>query len=107
MNDPYGSQAGFYPPPPGPIPQQGYGPQQSYTPQPAYAPTPPPQGTYHPQDFPPPPPNAPQAQQQQFNPYAPNQNPYAPRPRGTDDNVSAGNPSSAPNDQYRSASDGM
>lgn len=106
MNDPYGSQAGFYPPPPGPMPQQGYAPQ-SYTPQPAYAPTPQPQGSYGPQDFPPPPPGAPQAQQQQFNPYAPNQNPYAPRSRGADDNVSAGYPSSAPTDQHRSASDGM
>lgn len=94
MNDPYGSQAGFYPPPPGPMPQQHY------------APTPQPQGTYGPQDFPPPPPNVPQAQQPQFNPYAPGQNPYAPRSRGADENVSDGHPSSAPTDQHHSASDG-
>lgn len=85
MNDPYASQSGFYPstsqfpPPPGSMPYQGgYAPQQAPPPgQPAYAP----------QDFPPPPSGAPQAQQPYHDPYAPGQNPFAPRNRGTDEIV--------------------
>ena len=83
INDPYASQTGFYPPgnqfppPPGSMPHQGgYTPQQQN------------QNVYAPQDFPPPPAGAPQAQQTYFDPYAAGQNPYAPRGRG-DENVSA------------------
>jgi len=97
MNDPYASQTGFYshggqfPPPPGSMPQQGYAPQQ------------PPQ-SYGTQAFPPPPAGVPQGQQFP-DPYAPGQNPYAPRPRGADENVSAAS-FPAPIDQHRTTTDG-
>lgn len=74
------------------MPQQGYNPQQ------------PPQPGYNPQDFPPPPAGPPQGQQYQ-DPYAPGQNPYAPRPRGADENVSAAS-FPAPTDQHHTTQDG-
>lgn len=69
----------------------------------ASQPQPQPQNVYAPQDFPPPPAGAPQAQQAYFDPYAAGQNPYAPRGRG-DENVSATN-SSAPPYQHATAHD--
>lgn len=98
--DPYATHTGFgyqsqFPPPPGSVPQPAYAPQMHQAaPQPAAA--------YGPQDFPPPPAQPPPGAPA-YDPYAANQNPYAPRPRGADENVSAENPSSAPTDQHLAA----
>jgi hypothetical protein len=92
-NDPYAAQTGFYPqgqqfpPPPGAAPPQF----QTQAPATAYAPG----AAFNPHDYPPPPGAAP-AQYTGHFASGGNADPYAPRGRGADENVSAaptfGNP---------------
>ncbi|KAL2872298.1 DUF3824 domain-containing protein [Aspergillus lucknowensis] len=93
---------GPYPPSPGegpPLDGSQFRPSNYYPPPPGSSPAPPvAPGPYNPSDYPPPP-NAPPPPRQYS--YPPGTDAYAPRPRRTDENVSAARNFSPPTAHYR------